>query len=457
MEHLIYNGRVVMPQQTVTADILVRDGKIVQVEKNIPREGRQVYDASGCLVFPGFIDAHTHLQMDNGVTVTADDFASGTIAALCGGTTTLLDFATQDPGDTLSHALQTWHSRADGHCSCDYGFHMAIVDWTPAVSQEVQEMVEAGVTSFKLYMAYDNLRVSDREIYEILKRVGEFHGIVGAHCENGDLVNALVAEYLERGDTSPKYHSLSRPDFVEAEAVSRYCYLATAAGVPIHIVHLSTRLGLEEARRARTRGQRVYLETCPQYLTLEDSVYDQGFESAKFVCSPPIRKGRDQSALWQAISQGEIDSISTDHCSFNMKGQKDLGRDNFSRIPNGMPGLEHRPAVIYTHGVTKGRLTENQMAALLAENAARLFGLYPRKGVIAPGSDADLVIWDPSISWTITAKNQHHHCDNTPYEGMSMQGRAKAVFLRGTLAAEDGEPVQTGLGIYIPRKESEYF
>ena len=457
MELLIRGGRVVTPQRSFSADILVRDGKFAQIGEGLPAEGCPVYDASGCLLFPGFIDAHTHLQMDNGVTVTADDFASGTAAALCGGTTTILDFATQDRGDTLAHALETWHRRADGHCSCDYGFHMAIVDWNPAVSREVAALAEAGVTSFKLYLAYDNLRVSDRQVYEVLKRVGEVHGIVGAHCENGDLVNALVAGYLSQGKRTPDYHPLSRPDFVEAEAVSRYCYLATAAGVPVHIVHLSTRLGLEEARRARSRGQRVYLETCPQYLTLEDSVYSRGFESAKFVCSPPIRKPADRAALWQAVSQGEIDSVSTDHCSFNLRGQKELGREDFSKIPNGMPGLEHRPAVIYTHGVTQGRITENQMAALLAENAARLFGLYPRKGVIAPGSDADLVVWDPAARWTITARTQHHRCDNTPYEGMEMRGRAKAVFLRGRLAAENGEPVHTGLGVYIPRGESEYF
>lgn len=455
MELLIKNGILVTPEQSYESDILVRDGRIAQIGKNLTAQ--EVFDAAGCRIFSGFIDAHTHLDMDNGVTFTADNFATGTIAAACGGTTTLVDFATQDRGGTLAQALSTWHSRADGNSSCDYAFHMAITDWNPETRKEIAQMVKAGVSSFKLYLAYDNLRVTDAELYEALKAVGEVHGIVGVHCENGDLVNELVAENRAAGNLSPKYHPLSRPDYVEAEAVARYCYIAQAAGVPVNIVHLSTKAGLEEALRARARGQKVYIETCPQYLSLTDEVYRlPDFESAKYVCSPPVRSQTDRDALWEAVRSGVVDTISTDHCSFNFKGQKELGLGDFSKIPNGMPGLEQRPALLYTLGVATGRITENQMAAMLSERTARLFGMYPQKGALAVGSDADLVVWDPSVRGVITAGSQHNNCDYTPYEGMETQGRAKAVFLRGEQIVREGEPLATGKGRYVARHESEY-
>lgn len=455
---LIKNGRIVSPEKTWAGDILVEDGKIAAMGQNLSKDGCDAYDASGCLLFPGFIDAHTHLDMDTGATVTADDFSTGTQAAICGGTTTLIDFATQDRGMTLAQALETWHKKADNRSFCDFAFHMAITDWNDTTRAEIAHMVKAGITSFKLYMAYNNLRVTDGEIYEILKAVGRIHGIIGVHCENGDLVNEMVAENLRAGRTTPNYHPLSRPDFVEAEAISRYCYLAEAAGVPIHIVHLSTALGLAEVRKARARGTKVYVETCPQYLTLDASLYESGgFEAAKYVCSPPLRASEDQAALWGALKSGEIQTISTDHCSFNFKGQKELGKDDFSKIPNGMPGLEHRPAAIYTAGVAAGRITENDMARLCSENAARLFGLYPRKGVLAVGSDADIVVWDPAAKGVIRAAKQHHNCDYTPYEGMETRGSAKAVFLRGDQAVENGQPAGGVTGQYLSRGESEYF
>ncbi len=458
MKTLIKNGKVVTPQNSFFADLLLEDGKITAVEANLPEEGCQVYDASGCLLFPGFIDAHTHLDMDNGVTVTADNFYTGTRAAIAGGTTCLLDFATQDKGDTLQNALKVWHKKADGNSSCDYGFHMAITDWNSRTQAEIGEMVKAGVTSFKFYLAYDALRVTDGELYQALKRIGEVHGIAGVHCENGDLVNELIRENREQGNLSPKYHPLSRPDYVEAEAIARFCYIAEAANVPIHIVHLSTAAGLEEAKRARARGQKVYIESCPQYFTLDDHLYNlPGFEGAKYVCSPPLRSVQDQQALWNALGKGQIDSISTDHCSFCQKGQKELGLEDFSKIPNGMPGIEHRPVMMYTYGVAQGRMTENQMAGLLSENAARLFGMYPQKGTIAVGSDGDIVVWDPKAHWTISAKEMEQRVDYTPYEGVQVIGRPKAVFLRGKQVVEDGKVILEGQGTYIHRKESEYF
>lgn len=458
MKTLIQNGTVVTSQKKFDADLLVEDGKIAAIGTNLPKEGCKTFDAAGCLLFPGFIDAHTHLDMDTGTALTADDFYSGTRAAVAGGTTMLLDFATQDKGKTLSGALKTWHGKADGKSSCDYGFHMAIVDWNPAVSAEIDEMVKEGVTSFKLYLAYDNLRVSDGELYEILKRVGRVHGIIGVHCENGDLVNRMVAENRAAGNLTPNYHPLSRPDFVEAEAVARYCYIAQAAGVPINIVHLSTKAGLEEVRRARARGQKVYIESCPQYFTLDDSLYSlPGFESAKYVCSPPLRKKADQAALWGALEAGEIDTISTDHCSFNWKGQKELGKEDFSKIPNGLPGIEHRPVMMYTNGVMAGKMTVEQMAKLLSENTARLFGLYPQKGVLAVGSDADIVVWDPLFQSSIHAETQYQNVDYTPYEGQKTVGRTKAVFLRGTQVVCDGRVVCENSGIYVSRAQSEYY
>lgn len=279
MKVLIKNGRVVTPRETRAADVLIENGRIAQVGEGLPESGCDLYDAAGCLLFPGFIDAHTHLDMDNGVTVSSDDFETGTAAAVCGGTTTILDFATQDRGGTLAKALADWHAKADGRASCDYGFHMAITDWNDTVSREIDDMAQAGVTSFKLYLAYDNLRLPDGQVYEVLKRVNQIGGIVGTHCENGDLINELAGELRRAGKLSPRYHPFARPDYVEAEAIARYCYIALAADAPVNIVHLSTRMGLEEARRARARGQRVYIETCPQYLMLEESLYEQpGFE-----------------------------------------------------------------------------------------------------------------------------------------------------------------------------------
>lgn len=458
MKTIIKNGTVVTSQNKQKANLLIEDGKITAIGKEFSEKGCTLFDASGCLLFPGFIDAHTHMDMDIGTAVTADNFYTGTRAAIAGGTTTLVDFATQDKGSTLAQALKNWHSKADGKCFCDYGFHMAIVDWTPSVSAEIDDMVKAGITSFKLYLAYDNLRVSDAELYEILKRVGQVHGIIGVHCENGDLVNELIAENRAAGNLTPDYHPLSRPDYVEAEAISRYCYIARAAGVPINVVHLSTKAGLEEVRRARARGQKVYAETCPHYLALDDSRYQlDGFESAKYVCSPPLRKKADQEALWEAIASGEIDTVSTDHCSFNFKGQKELGKLDFSKIPNGLPGIEHRPVMMYTKGVATGKMTEEQMAKLLSENTARLFGMYPRKGILAVGSDADIVVWDPSYQGKISAKTQYQNVDYTPYEGQEMIGRAKAVFLRGAQVVEDGRVTQENSGIFLPRIKSDYY
>lgn len=447
---VLRGGRVVSPEGIEARDVYMAGGKIVAAGA-----ADEVVDVRGKLLFPGFIDSHTHLDMPSAGTVTADDFASGTTAALCGGTTAILDFATQERGGTLADALALWHSRADGRCATDYGFHMAVTDWNEATRREMADMLAQGVSSFKAYMAYDNLRLSDDALRELLHEAARLGCFVGVHCELGDEVNRRVAEALAAGHTAPKYHPLSRPNAVEADAVTRLLQLASEADAPCWVVHLSTHEGLAAIEAARDKGQRVLVETCPQYLTLTDEVYERpGFEGAKFVCSPPIRKAADADALWQAAADGEINIISTDHCSFNFKCQKELGLHNFSKIPNGLPGLEQRPALIWTYGVTADRITAPQMCAMLSTSPAKAFGLWGQKGALEPGFDADVVVWDPDWRGTLHAADQQTRCDYSPWEGFALTGRAAAVYLHGEKVAENGQPLQTGKGRYLTRRPS---
>ena len=440
-------GRVVGPRGMEQRDVYVHNGKIVN-----PGPAEEVVDVSGKLLFPGFIDAHTHLEMPVSGTVTADSFATGTAGAVAGGTTAILDFATQDRGSTLAEALRVWHGRANGHCACDYGFHMAVSDWNDRTRQEMEAMLAEGVSSFKAYMAYDNLRLTDEELRAMLREAGAFLCYTGVHCELGDEVNRRIAAELAAGHTEPKYHPLSRPNEVEALAVRRLLELAAEAEAPAWVVHLSTKEGLEEIRAARARGQRVLTETCPQYLTLTEEVYHRpGFEGAKFVCSPPIRSEADRLALWEAVSNGEVDIISTDHCSFNFKEQKELGLGNFSKIPNGLPGLEQRPALLWTQGVSEGRIDEAQFCRLLSSNPAKAFGLWGRKGALEPGFDADIVVWDPDYRGVITAAEQVMNCDYSPWEGEAVTGRAEQVYLRGEKIAENGRCLCPDGGQFLRR------
>lgn len=452
MSIIIKGGTIVTPRKSYVSDIKIEDEIITEIGENLEDASSEIIDATGYLIFPGFIDSHTHFDLDTGYTRTADNFKSGTAAAIVGGTTTILDFATQNKGETLSEALNNWHDLAQGISSCDYGFHMAITEWNEDVKNELEIMKAQGITSFKAYMAYDSLRVNDGEIYDILKCLKKYNGILGVHCENGDLVNTMVKEQLNKGNTTPKAHPLSRPNLVEAEAVSRYVDIANLADAPINIVHLSTKEGLEEALKGRERGQKVFIESCPQYLLLEDSLYSsEDFEGAKYVLSPPLRKSEDIESLWQALSKGQIDTIGTDHCSFNFKGQKEHGIKDFSKIPNGIPGVEHRPVLMYTYGVDKARITKEQMCALLSENVAKLFGMYPQKGALQVGSDADIVIWDVEVQSTISKVNQKQNVDYTPFEGFKTVGKAKKVFLRGKLIVENGNLIKENCGKYIKR------
>lgn len=447
----IKNGTIVSPEGRKKADLYIEGGKVVSVGGTLPFD--ESFDAEGCLLFPGFIDAHTHLEMDTGSTVTADSFASGTAAALAGGTTVILDFATQDRGHTLAEALEAWHGRADGHCSCDYGFHMAVTDWNEATKAELADMECEGVTSFKAYMAYENLRLNDRDLLALFEATGGI-GVCGVHCELGDEVNARVAANLAAGHTGPEWHPRSRPNEVESLAVRRCLALARESGGAAWVVHLSTAEGLREIEAARRAGQEVLVETCPQYLTLTDEVYAKpDFEGAKFVCSPPIRKEADKQALWSGIKGGEVDIISTDHCSFTFE-QKELGRGNFSKIPNGLPGIEHRPAVVWASGVAEGRMSAEAFCRLLSTEPAKAFGMYPRKGALDVGSDADVVVWDPEAKATLSAADMNMLAGYSPWEGMALHGLPKAVFLRGVLSAENGKVIKPDGGVFIKRGKS---
>ncbi|MFT5874414.1 MAG: dihydropyrimidinase [Clostridium sp.] len=452
MSIIIKGGTIVTPSKSYISDIKIDGEIIVNIGEHLQDDKAKIVDAKGCLVFPGFIDSHTHLDLDTGYTRTADNFKTGTTAAIKGGTTTILDFATQNKGETLSEACNNWHNLAAGVSSCDYGFHMAITDWNENVKNEIQTMCQQGITSFKAYMAYDNLRINDGEIYEILKCLKEYNAILGVHCENGDLVNTMVKEQLSNGNTTPAAHPLSRPNMVEAEAVSRFIDIAYLAKAPIYIVHLSTKESLDVVLKARKRGQKVYIETCPQYLLLDDSLYlAEDFESAKYVLSPPLRKSDDIERLWQALFAEDIDIIGTDHCSFNLKGQKEHGINDFSKIPSGIPGIEHRPILMYTYGVDSGKITKEQMCSLLSENTAKMFGMYPRKGTLQVRSDADIVIWDTLRPGIISVDNQKQNVDYTPYEGFKTIGYAKEIFLRGSHIVEDGNIINENLGKFIKR------
>ena len=455
MKKLLFKGGIVVSSRGIKkADVLVAGDRIIAVGRHI-NEDAEIVDVSGKLIFPGFIDAHTHFDLEVSDTVTADRFETGTKSAIAGGVTTVVDFATQNKGETLSEALNNWHMKAFAHSSCDYAFHMAISDWREDVREELSGMYEQGVTSFKLYMTYPAMMLTDKEIFDILTELKRLGGIAGCHCENAGIIDGLRERFGAEEKFAPLYHPLSRPATCEAEAVDRFLRIAEAVDCPVIVVHLSSEEGLEEIRRARRRGAQVYVETCPQYLLLEDSVYDNDYdEAAKFICSPPLRKHRDRKALWHALKDGEIQTVSTDHCSFT-KEQKRAGQYDFRIIPNGMPGVETRPILMYTYGVKKKRLSLPQMCALLCENPAKLYGMYPKKGVIKAGADADIVVFDPHAHSVICADTQHSACGYTPYEGVKVSGEIESVWLRGELVCSDGEIVKEHFGRYVSRGKPE--
>lgn len=453
---IIKGGTLVCPDGLRVGDVALEGDKIVRIAASIEAgDDDEVADAAGCWVFPGFIDAHTHMQCWTGIDWTADSFETGTRAAACGGTTTIVDYATADRGVTMPDALAEWHKRADGTCTSNYAFHMAIAEWNERNRKDLAAMRAGGISSFKTYFAYDHLRLDDAQTLEVLEALKPFGGTLCVHCENGTLVDALQKRVFEAGIHGPEGHPLSRPAECEAEAVSRLLYLAHLAGdARVNVVHLSTKLGLEAIRSAKARGQKnIFVETCPQYLLLDDTCFtrrgEDGLEGLEFVMSPPPRKPSDRTALRQALLDGEIDTIATDHCSFNLHGQKDRGVDDFRAVPNGGAGVEHRPALVAT--TFEDQLGPTELCRLMSENPARVFGMWPRKGCLAEGSDADVCVWDPSVEWTISAKTQHQNVDHTPYEGFVCHGRARLTYVNGVLAARDGEPTGATPGTYVPR------
>ncbi len=448
---LLKGGKLVSPRGIKKADILISGEKIVAVGRHIQTDAT-VVNVGGKLIFPGFVDPHTHFDFEVSDTVTADDFSSGTKSAVAGGVTTIVDFAAQKQGEMLSDALNNWHVKAFANSSCDYAFHMSITDWREDVKSELEGMFEQGVTSFKVYMIYDGMELNDREIYEIMQEVKKHGGIVGCHCENSGIIGKLREESIARGDTAPENHPKTRPDYTEAEAVRRFLTIAEAVGAPVIVVHLSTEAGYEEILRARQRGVKVYAETCPQYLLLDEDLYRKPFdESAKYICSPPLRKMHDRKALWQALKNNSLNLVSTDHCSFTVD-QKRAGAEDFTKIPNGMPGVENRAVLMYSYGVKKNRITLQQMCAYLSENPAKLYGLYPQKGVVKVGSDADIVVFDPHGSGRITAASGHGKCGYDPFEGVRTEGGIDMVYLRGKLIYNAGEIVLENSGRYVSRK-----
>lgn len=455
MKYLLKNGTVVSGEGSRQADVLIDGEKIVDVGRNLDAEGAEILDAAGKLLFPGFIDGHTHFDLEVAGTVTADDFETGTKAALLGGTTFVVDYASQDKGGhTLREGLKKWHDKADGKCSCDYSFHMSVVEWNPETEAEIQDMIDEGITSFKLYMTYPAMIVDDCDLYKILKKLGQCGCFAGVHCENAGVIDALIAEAKKEGRLGPENHPLVRPDTMEAEAVHRLLAIAKEADAPVMIVHLTNKKAYEEVMAARKKGQTVYAETCPQYLLLEDSVYSKpDFEGAVYVCAPPIRKKEDQDCLWEALGKEEIQTVATDQCSFSLE-QKALGREDFTKIPGGLPGVQTRGTLLYTYGVREGKITEAQMCKQLSENPAKLYGVYPRKGVIQPGSDADIVILDPSREDVISAKTHAYNTDNNPFEGFKLGCKIDDVFLRGHHAVAGGKLKEEKLGTFIRREKN---
>ena len=454
MRTLIRHGTVVTPAGASVADVLIEGERIAAVGPQLPASADATYDATGKYVIPGGIDVHTHLDMPLGDTVTADDFESGTIAAAFGGTTSVVDFAVQTRGRPMREAWETWMRKAEGKAVLDYGFHMIVTDLGPDGLEEMDALVAEGVTTFKLFMAYPGrLMVDDATIFRALRRTADNGGMVLMHAENGGVIEELVARARAEGRTAPKWHALTRPARSEAEATHRALALAELAGAPVYIVHVSCAEAVEEVAAARARTAGALGETCPQYLFLSDECYDApGFEGAKYVMSPPLRPRAGQERLWRALAADELQVVATDHCPFRMKDQKTIGRDDFSKIPGGAPGIETRMSLLYDGGVRAGRISLGRFVELTATNPAKLFGLYPRKGVIAAGSDADVVVWDPNRQVTWSAATHHMRVDYNPYEGRTVQGVAEAVWSRGRRVIEDAKFVgRAGAGQFLKR------
>ncbi len=452
---LIKNGEIVSPFDSICQDIYIEDGAIAAIGRDLDVSADRVIDAAGKYILPGGIDVHTHLDMPFMGEVSADDFESGTAAALAGGTTSIIDYIVPGKGQSLLEALGIWKEKAKSAVA-DYGFHMAVTWYSEQVAQEMAVCVqEEGIPSFKAFLAYKGaIMVGDEELFSMLKRSRELNALIMAHCENGEIVAELQERLFAEGKTEPIYHALSRPSYAEGESAFRLATLARAIGVPAYFVHMSCAESTRVLVEGRAQGLDLYGETCPQYLLLDESVYEKpNFLGAAYVMSPPIRPKGHADALWGAIRAGQIQVVGTDHCPFNLKGQKELGRDDFRKIPNGAAGIEDRLKLLYTYGVREGRISLNQMVAITSTNPARIFGMYPRKGIVAVGADADIVIWQPEGEGVISARTHYHKVDTSIFEGFKTVGGPCMVIAAGRVQFEEGKlDVEPGAGKYIPRK-----
>jgi dihydropyrimidinase len=456
MDLVIRGGAVVTAESVYQADIGIEGGQIVAIAKRL--EGARVLDATGKYVLPGGVDAHVHMELPVNGLVSSDDFASGTVAAACGGTTTIIDFAQSRRGYPLSQTLAERLAQAEGKAAIDFALHIALLDAEPATLAEIPRLIEQGCPTFKLYTAYEGSWLDDGQIWEIFRALAGQGALPMVHCENHQIIARLTAHLRAEGKSAPRDHPLSRPAEAEAEATGRVIQIARMTGCPVYIAHVSGAAALAQIQRARESGWLVLGESCPQYLTLSEEAYElPGFEGAKFVIAPPLRTTADQQALWRALANGALQVVSTDHCPFFFQGQKERGLADFSLIPGGMPGVETRLALLYHFGVGAGRLSLGQWIALCCTNPARLLGLAPRKGQIAIGSDADLVIFNPQKQVTLRAASLHQRVDYCPYEGWELRGYPQHVLSRGELIVEDGEFVgKGGRGIFLRRTLAQH-
>lgn len=455
MSILIKNGTIVTASENCEADLYVEGDKISAIGKNLNVKPDEVIDAKGKLIMPGGIDPHVHLDMPFMGTFSSDDYTSGTSAALFGGTTMLIDFVLQTQGKSLEHALNEWKGRSDGKACCDYSFHMAVTDFNEQTKKEIRQMVEKeGITSFKTFMAYKGaLMIDDRMMVGLMNEVKSCGGMVTVHATNGDMIDFLINKHRSEGKLSPLYHYLSQPEITEAEASGRFADMASYTGVPAYIVHMTCEGAHNHVRKAAERNQKVFAETCIQYLVLDASLYEKNFDGAKWVMSPPLREKKDQESLWAGINQGSVQVVATDHCPFKWD-QKLMGKDDFSKIPNGHPAIEHRMELLFSEGVNKGKISLNKFVEISSTNAAKIFGMFPEKGSLAPGSDADIIIMDPNEEHVLSAKTHHMNVDYSAYEGWKVKGKIKTVVMRGKIAVDNNKLiVNPGYGKFVKRKK----
>jgi dihydropyrimidinase len=455
MSVLIKNGNIVTATDNYVADILIEGETIKAIGKNLNVQADEIIDATGMLVMPGGVDPHVHLDMPFMGTYSSDNYETGTRAALYGGTTTVIDFILQKQGNSLQAALQEWKSRSDNNAVGDYSFHMAVTDFNEDTKKEISHFIEVeGITSFKTFMAYKGaLMIDDRQMIGLMEEVKKCGGLINVHATNGDMIDYLIAKHRAEGKLSPLYHYLSQPEITEAEASERFVDMASYTGCPGYIVHLTCEGALNAVRNATRRNQKMFVETCIQYLILDASLYEQNFEGAKWVMSPPLREKKDQQTLWAGINQGLVQVVATDHCPF-MWEQKLMGKDDFSKIPNGHPAIENRMELLFSEGVNKGKITLNKFVEVSSTNAAKIFGMFPKKGTIAVGSDADIVLWNANEEHTLSASTHHMNVDYSGYEGWQVKGKVKKVLLRGKLAIDNNEcKVDKGFGEFVKRSK----